>query len=60
MFPAVLDCRPIDLDGVLRDSGFEIRRSTTRSLAGIPVRIVVAVPLDFKIKAGESNWAAPE
>lgn len=47
MFPAVLDCRPIDLDGVLRDSGFEIRRSTTRSLAGIPVRIVAAVPLGF-------------
>jgi demethylmenaquinone methyltransferase/2-methoxy-6-polyprenyl-1,4-benzoquinol methylase len=47
MFPAVLDCRPIDLDGVLRDSGFRIRRSATRSLAGIPVRIVLAAPLDF-------------
>ncbi len=46
MIPAVLDCRPIDLDGALRDSGFEIRRSGSYSLSGIPVRIVVATPPD--------------
>ncbi len=44
MFPAVLDCRPIDLDGALLDSGFEIQRSGAYSLFGIPVRIVVATP----------------
>ena len=44
--PKVLDCRPIDVDGLLRGSGFEVRRSTTRSLAGIPVRLAHAVPAD--------------
>jgi ubiquinone/menaquinone biosynthesis C-methylase UbiE len=44
LFPAVLDCRPIDLEGALREAGFGIQRSVTHSLAGIPVRIVVAAP----------------
>jgi demethylmenaquinone methyltransferase/2-methoxy-6-polyprenyl-1,4-benzoquinol methylase len=41
MFPAVLDCRPIDLDGMLRHAGFGVQRAATLSLAGIPVRIVL-------------------
>ena len=41
MFPAVLDCRPIDLDGMLGHAGFGVRRAATLSLAGIPVRIVL-------------------
>jgi ubiquinone/menaquinone biosynthesis C-methylase UbiE len=44
LFPAVLDCRPIDLEGALREAGFGIQRSVTHSLSGIPVRIVVAAP----------------
>jgi len=41
MFPAVLDCRPIDLDGMLRHAGFRVQRTASLSLAGIPVRIVL-------------------
>ena len=44
MFPAVLDCRPIDLEGALRHAGFGVQRSAALSLSGIPVRIVVATP----------------
>jgi demethylmenaquinone methyltransferase/2-methoxy-6-polyprenyl-1,4-benzoquinol methylase len=41
MFPTILDCRPIDLEGMLRNAGFGVRRSAAFSLSGIPVRIVV-------------------
>ena len=41
MFPAVLDCRPIDLDGMLRHAGFGVQCAATLTLAGIPVRIVL-------------------
>jgi ubiquinone/menaquinone biosynthesis C-methylase UbiE len=44
MFPAILDCRPIDLEGMLRNAGFGVRRSAGFSLSGIPVRIVVGSP----------------
>ena len=44
MFPAVLDCRPIDLEGMLRNAGFGVRRSAAFNLFGIPVRIVVGSP----------------
>lgn len=44
LFPGVLDCRPIDLDGEVRRAGFVLKRTVTRSLSGIPVRIVVATP----------------
>ena len=42
--PPLLDCAPIDLDGLLRQAGFDVRRAETRSLAGIPVRLALAAP----------------
>lgn len=43
--PHLLDCAPIDLDGLLRQVGYDLRRAETRSLAGIPVRLALAAPL---------------
>lgn len=42
--PHLLDCAPIDLDGLLRQAEFDVRRAETRSLAGIPVRLALAAP----------------
>jgi ubiquinone/menaquinone biosynthesis C-methylase UbiE len=42
--PRLLDCAPIDLDGLLRQAGYDVRRAERRSLAGIPVRLALAVP----------------
>jgi len=42
--PGLLDCAPIALDGLLRQAGFDVRRAETRNLAGIPVRLALAVP----------------
>ena len=42
LLPTLLDCRPIDLDGLLRRAGFVIHRSATHSLSGIPVRLALA------------------
>jgi demethylmenaquinone methyltransferase/2-methoxy-6-polyprenyl-1,4-benzoquinol methylase len=40
--PRLLDCAPIDLDGLLREAAFDLRRTESRSLAGIPVRLALA------------------
>ena len=42
--PWLLDCAPIDLDGLLRQAGYDVHRAETRSLAGIPVRLTLAAP----------------
>jgi len=42
--PHLLDCAPIDLDGLLRQAGYDLRRAETRSLMGIPVRLALAAP----------------
>ena len=42
--PRLLDCAPIDLDGLLRQARYDLRRAETRSLAGIPVRLALAAP----------------
>ena len=42
--PHLLDCAPIDLDGLLRQAAYDLRRAETRSLAGIPVRLALAAP----------------
>jgi ubiquinone/menaquinone biosynthesis C-methylase UbiE len=42
LLPTLLDCRPIELDGLLRRAGFVIHRSATHSLSGIPVRLALA------------------
>lgn len=42
--PHLLDCSPIDLDGLLRQAGYDLRHAETRSLMGIPVRLALAAP----------------
>lgn len=42
--PAVLDCRPIDLDHFLQLAGFTIPRAATHNLFGLPVRLALARP----------------
>ena len=41
-FPALIDCRPIRLNEILVESGFEISHSQSRSMWGLPVQITVA------------------
>ncbi|HWP62184.1 MAG TPA: methyltransferase domain-containing protein [Candidatus Binatia bacterium] len=42
-FPSLFDCRPIPVEGVLREAGFEVRDVAVGSLWGLPVATVLAV-----------------
>ncbi len=44
-FPAALDCRPIPAEKILETNHFDIQRVERSSMAGIPVVIVVARPI---------------
>ena len=41
-FPKTVDCRPIDAAPLLEAAGFEVRSVEARSVAGLPVEVVVA------------------
>ena len=41
-FPKTVDCRPIDAAPLLEAAGFEVRAVEARSVAGLPVEVVVA------------------
>jgi demethylmenaquinone methyltransferase/2-methoxy-6-polyprenyl-1,4-benzoquinol methylase len=41
-FPHIVDCRPIDVSGVIRDAGFEITSEERLSIWSLPVSVVVA------------------
>jgi ubiquinone/menaquinone biosynthesis C-methylase UbiE len=41
--PHLLDCAPIDLDGLLHRAEYDLARAETRSLMGIPVRLALAI-----------------
>ncbi len=41
-WPALLDCRPIDVRGWLESSGFNLRSNRLKIMWGLPVAIVVA------------------
>ena len=43
-FPALIDCRPIRLNEILIESGFEIQNSQSRSMWGLAVQITTAKP----------------
>ena len=40
--PSFVDCRPIYLQLLLKDSGFQIQESTIKTMWGLPVEIVIA------------------
>lgn len=42
--PSLIDCCPMDVDRLLSQTGFALRHAASRSLAGIPVRLILAVP----------------
>ena len=42
LFPEVVDCRPIDLESIMKDVGFEPSVNQFHSLWGLPVRILLA------------------
>lgn len=44
LFPGVVDCRPIDAPALLAAAGFSITRLEQRSLFGLPLAILLAVP----------------
>lgn len=41
-FPILVDCRPIFVQAIVNEAGFHLQQSTTRSMWGLPVEIVVA------------------
>jgi len=41
-FPILVDCRPIFVQSIVSEAGFHPQQSTTRSMWGLPVEIVVA------------------
>lgn len=41
-FPAVIDCRPIDVQGVTPQAGFQIREAVDMEMWGLPIGIVLA------------------
>jgi demethylmenaquinone methyltransferase/2-methoxy-6-polyprenyl-1,4-benzoquinol methylase len=41
-FPTWLDCRPILVEKSLKDCGYQIHKSTLKTLMGLPIEIVVA------------------
>ncbi|WP_460922619.1 class I SAM-dependent methyltransferase [Salinarchaeum chitinilyticum] len=41
-FPRLVDSRPLDVSGVLRDAGFELRRGRIERVLVVPVELVVA------------------
>jgi ubiquinone/menaquinone biosynthesis C-methylase UbiE len=41
-YPGIVDCRPIDLDSILKNAGFESMVNQFHSLWGLPVRILLA------------------
>ena len=45
-FPHLVDCRPIDTVGLLRQAGFRIRETTVMSIWSLPVVSVVAMKPD--------------
>ena len=40
--PTFVDCRPIYLQPTLKEAGFEIQKSTVKTMWGLPVEIVIA------------------
>ena len=40
--PVIVDCRPIYLQPLLKEAGFEIQKSTVNTMWGLPVEIVIA------------------
>jgi len=40
--PTLVDCRPIYLQPVLKETGFQIQESTLKTMWGLPVEIVIA------------------
>jgi len=42
MMPTIVDCRPIYLKSILEDANFHIQNSTTKTMWGLPVEIIVA------------------
>jgi len=45
-FPAVIDCRPIDVQGVISQAGFQIRDAVNMEMWGLPIGIVLALSLN--------------
>ena len=45
-FPAVIDCRPIDVQGVISQAGFQIRDAVKMEMWGLPIGIVLALSLN--------------
>ncbi len=40
--PSLVDCRPIYLQSILKEAGFQIQESTVKTMWGLPVEIVIA------------------
>lgn len=40
--PTFIDCRPIYLQRILKEAGFQVRESTIKKMWGLPVEIVIA------------------
>jgi len=40
--PVLIDCRPIYLQNIIKEAGFEIQKSTIKTMWGLPVEIVIA------------------
>jgi hypothetical protein len=40
--PTFVDCRPIYLQPTLKEAGFEIQKSTVKTMWGLPVEIIIA------------------
>jgi len=40
--PVLVDCRPIYLQPILKEAGFETQKSTIKTMWGLPVEIVIA------------------
>lgn len=43
VFPKYVDCRPIFVEKVLREAGFAVKSSETRSMWGLPIEIVLSI-----------------
>jgi demethylmenaquinone methyltransferase/2-methoxy-6-polyprenyl-1,4-benzoquinol methylase len=41
-FPHIIDCRPIDVDGLLKRAGFTVSRVEVLEIWGLPVKVCVA------------------
>jgi hypothetical protein len=40
--PSLVDCRPIYLQPILKEAGFQVQESTVKTMWGLPVEIVIA------------------